>query len=96
MTPLRLLLDDCLSKNAVKAISDLARFSRGAVEVQHLATVDCAGELDDVWIPKQAPAGYLLITADRGKKKSRGSKLPVLCERNGMRYVMMSAGRSRT
>lgn len=91
MIPLRLLFDDCLSKNAVKALAEIARFSRGTVEIQHLATVDCEGQLDDEWIPKQSTEGYLLITTDRGKKKSRGGKLPVLCERNGMRYVMMSA-----
>ncbi|HET6879499.1 MAG TPA: hypothetical protein VFI31_05070 [Pirellulales bacterium] len=80
-----------MSKNAVKALAEIAQFSRGTVEIFHLATVDCGGEIDDVWIPKQASEGGLLITTDRGKKKSRGGKLPVICQRHGLRHVMMSA-----
>jgi hypothetical protein len=91
VTPLRLLFDDCLSKNAVRALADIAQFSRGAVEVSHLANLDSEGDLDDDWIPRLTGAGYLLVTTDRGKKKSRGGKLPILCQRNGMRHVMMSA-----
>lgn len=89
--PLRLLFDDCLSKHAVKALVDIAQFSRGAVEVAHLATINCEGKLDDEWVPEVANAGYLLVTTDRAKKKSQGSKLPVLCQRNGLRHVMLSA-----
>jgi hypothetical protein len=91
VTPLRLLFDDCLSKNAVKASADIAQFSRGALEVTHLANLGCEGDLDDDWIPRLAGEGYLLVTTDRGKKKSRGGKLPILCQRNGMKHIMMSA-----
>ena len=91
MTPLRILFDDCLSKKAVQALADIAQFSRGAVEVSHLASLDSEGDLDDDWIPRFSGDGYLLVTTDRGKKKSRGGKLPIICQRNGMRHVMMSA-----
>lgn len=89
--PLRLLFDDWLSKHAVNSLREIAQFSRGAVEVSYLATLNCEGKLDDEWVPQLAGGGYLLITTDRAKKKSRGSKLPVLCRRSGLRHVMLSA-----
>jgi hypothetical protein len=88
---LRLAFDDCLSKHAAQKLLELAMFSRGRVEIAHLATLNLEGKNDDDWIPELKQLGYMPVTTDRGKKPSRGGKFPILCQRNGLTHIMMSA-----
>ena len=48
------------------------------------------GKLDSEWIPTLKGQGWIVVTTDRGKKNWRG-KLPLLCQRNGVTYIMLSA-----
>ncbi len=92
MTPaIRLLFDDCLSKHVTAKLSELNQFARVPVEIAHLATLNMEGALDDDWVPRIAEQGYLVLTADRGKKRSRGGKLPIICRRHGVSFVLMSS-----
>lgn len=92
---LRLLFDDCLSKHAIAALATLASYSDVELEVAHLATIQQSGKSDDEWIPEIAEKGYVVITTDRGKKPSRGGKLPFLCRKHGVTHVMLSAAMHR-
>lgn len=87
---LRLLFDDCLSKHAIAALLRLAEFSRSPVEVAHLATINLEGCCDDDWVPRIAHEGYVVISTDRGKKISRGAKLPILCRRHKVTHVLLT------
>lgn len=90
-TATRLLFDDCLSKHAVNALKTLAEFTSGSVEFAHLVDFNLSGKTDDEWVPEIADQGWIVVTTDRGKKPSRGGKLPFLCQRYGVTYVMLSA-----
>lgn len=87
---IRLLFDDCLSKHAVAALAQLAGFSRGEVAVKHLVDFAMAGEDDESWIPRVPSDGWIILTADRGKK-NKGGKLPLICQRCRITYVLLSA-----
>jgi hypothetical protein len=87
---IRLLFDDCLSKHAVEALKGLAAFSQGSTEFGHLVDFNLGGEIDDDWIPKIASEGWTVVTTDRGKKPSRGGKLPLLCQLHDVTHVMLS------
>ena len=91
MTPaLRLLFDDCLSKKAVIAMQALAEFSKGTVELAHLVDHGLSGAIDDAWIEAIKGQGWIIITTDRGKKPSRGGKLPYICQGKLVTHIMMS------
>jgi hypothetical protein len=87
---IRLLFDDCLSKHAVAALAQLANFSRGQVEIRHLVDFAMGGEDDEHWIPSIPAEGWMIVTADRGKK-NKGGKLPIICQRCRITYVLLSA-----
>jgi hypothetical protein len=87
---IRLLFDDCLSKHAVGALAQLAAFSKGTVEVKHLVDFAMSGEDDEIWIPRIPGEGWVIVTADRGKK-NKGGKLPLICQRCRISYVLLSA-----
>ena len=89
-TALRLVFDDCLSRHAVTALKKLADFTSGSVEFAHLVDFNLSGEIDDDWVPRIAADKWIVVTTDRGKKPSRGGKLPALCQRHGLSYVMFS------
>jgi len=45
--------------------------------------------MDNAWIPKIAGQGWIVISADRGKGKKRGGKLPMICQANGVTCLML-------
>lgn len=89
---LRLVFDDCISKHAAKKLGELASFSRGLVEIAHLATLNLEGQLDDDWIPVIGASGHVAVSSDRGKNPSKGGKFPILCQRHGVIHIMLSTG----
>lgn len=62
-------------------------------ELRHILEFQQQGVWDEQWIPRVASEGWILITADRGKKGSKkGEKLPRLCVRHRITHVVLSAG----
>lgn len=45
---------------------------------------------DDDWVPRIANEGYVVVSTDRGKKISRGAKLPILCRRNKVTHILLT------
>lgn len=92
MTPAKFLFDECaLGAPAVAAIQTVLKFSPQTAELDHVITRFGAGANDDDWIPAAAGEGWIVVTADAGKHKSKGGKLPVLCEQFGVTHIVMSA-----
>jgi len=43
-----------------------------------------------VWMPQRAPDGWIVLTGDRGKGgRTKGAKLPFLCEQHGVTHIML-------
>jgi hypothetical protein len=78
------------------ALAALVRFaeaeSRAVVEHKLRFHGDPPGIWDEVWIPKAGKEGWIIISADRGKKggTKKGDKLPRVCRANNVTHVLMS------
>lgn len=62
------------------------------VDFSHIVDRQLAGVRDEDWIPQIADDGWIVITADRGKRKKSGTgeRLPIICERFGVTYAAFS------
>jgi hypothetical protein len=60
-------------------------------EIRHVLEYHDSGARDIEWIPKMAEEGWIVISADRGKKSSGGEKLPKICVQYGITHVLLSA-----
>src|SRR5262245_57359260 len=61
--------------------------------LRHVLEFQSQGVFDEVWVPQIAAEGWIIITADRGKRgrQGKGEKLPLLCRRFAITHVMLSA-----
>jgi hypothetical protein len=92
------LVDECLGKPAVEHLTATltARYRQSKIahsfRFASIADIVRLGTPDAQWIPRVEKRGYIIITSDRGRrgKPSKGEKLPLLCRRHGITYVMLS------
>jgi len=91
----RILFDECIGQPTLDAVKAILGFSALDADVAHVVQLYGAGTLDDVWIPRAASEGWIIVTTDRGKQKSRGGKLPELCKRYRLTHVVFSAGANK-
>jgi hypothetical protein len=75
--PVKLLLDECLGHPLAEDIKKMLSWDTPPPTISHLFEFFKSGETDDVWIPKIASEGWVILTADRGKKGK--VKLPGIC-----------------
>jgi len=95
----KFLFDECtLSARAVGVLAQLLEFAipASSATVQHKLNFHDDGEgiWDEVWIPEAAKEGWIIISADRGKKGGckKGEKLPRVCRDVQVTHVLMSGG----
>lgn len=51
------------------------------IELEHAVRIGFGGVHDDVWIPKIAAEGWIVITGDSGRQSKPGKgKLPLVCK----------------
>jgi hypothetical protein len=86
--PIRILFDENFGKPVVAKFLDW--YEEEKVEIAHIFQFAKSGETDDVWIPRLATGGWLLITTDRAKRCG-GPKLPDLCRDHGVSHVLVGA-----
>ena len=92
-TPLKLLFDECLSGPLVKHLAALLDYAKTPPDevkllVEHVGNYSIH---DDVWVPKIAPEGWIVVTGDSGKGGTgKGEKLPFVCAKSGVTHVMFS------
>ncbi len=87
----KLLLDECIGKQIASALRAFLAPTEESAVIKHLLELHKPGTLDDVWLPEAAKDGWIILTGDRGKRASKGSKLPRLCRLLGITHVMLSA-----
>ena len=85
---LKLLFDENFGRPTVEK---LRQFLAGTEPAPELANVVdyLGGGKDEVWIPRLRAEGWIVITADRGRR-SGGVKLPGLCVAHGVTHVLLS------
>lgn len=73
-------------------LAALVSFDVTKVELQHAIRLGYGGKKDEVWVPQIADEGWMVITADDGRRPTPGSgeKLPVLCRKWGVTYAVFS------
>jgi hypothetical protein len=88
----KLLFDECVGHPLVTQLANLIGVDEQEVELSHVLWKGFGGENDDVWIPKIASEGWVIITGDEGKqsKRAKGEKLPIVCSAYRVTYVSFS------
>jgi hypothetical protein len=87
--PARFLFDECLSGPSVEELRGLIP---DCPEFDHIPRKFRQGELDSEWVPSIAREGrWIVITADAGRKPSKGGKLPALCRDCKVTHILLSA-----
>jgi hypothetical protein len=85
--PVKLLLDECLGRPLVLDINKMLSWDTPAPTIHHLTNYFTPGALDPDWIPKVAGEGWIILTADRGKKGK--DKLPSICSAYKVTHILM-------
>ena len=92
--PAKFSFDECVPCPAMERLQDRIAKTRvypPDLVFAHLVKKLKQGVLDDEWIPQVAlEGGWLIITSDGGKSKSRGGKLPELCVEYKVSHLIFS------
>lgn len=88
---LRFLFDACIGRVTIERISSFLKVHELGIEFAHLSDFEKDGTLDDDWVPRLAGHDWIVISSDRGRTPSRGSKLPLVCKKYGVTHVLLSA-----
>jgi hypothetical protein len=87
--PVKLLLDECLGRPLVVDINKMLSWDTPIPTIHHLTNYFKPGELDPDWIPKVASEGWIILTADRGRKGK--DKLPSICLAYKVTHILMGS-----
>jgi len=89
----RLFFDENIGSRIYKALIELLKFNKEVtIETAHLVLdYHWQGEWDEAWTPKLRDEGWIVISADRGRKSGgKGQALPVTCRKNNITHVLIS------
>jgi hypothetical protein len=92
--PPRILFDECVGAGVANVLATLLATSPVKPEVKHVREFQREGVPDSEWIPSVAGEGWIIISADRGKRnklEADDEKLPYLCRKLGITHVLLSA-----
>jgi hypothetical protein len=84
-----LLFDENFGKPLVTGLAAFLAFYDPPPEIAHLLERFTSGESDDVWIPRIAADGWIVISSDRAKQAG-GPKLPNICAAHSVSHVLVS------
>lgn len=86
--PVKLLLDECLGHPLVADINKMLSWDDPQPTIHHLFNYFRSGVKDPVWIPQVKDEGWIILTADRGRKARE--KLPNICAHYKITHIIMS------
>jgi hypothetical protein len=84
--------ENSLGIPATDSLKELLSFSPDDAEIDHVIRRFGAGTPDEEWIPRLAEDGWVVITADAGKNRSSGRKLPDVCKEFRITHVIIAPG----
>lgn len=88
--PIKILFDENFGEPLVNDLAAFFHSCRDPVEFRHVFKFAKPGDKDEIWIPKIAPGGWIVVSSDRGKQCG-GQKLPKLCHENKITHFVYSA-----
>lgn len=89
----RILFDECISKPAAMHLAAFFERDKGdfKAEIGHLFDLGLGGQWDEVWIPKIADQGWIVISADRGMGGiKKGQPFPRVCLQYGVTHILLT------
>jgi hypothetical protein len=90
--PSRFLFDECISLPSFEKLCKHVRALPDPAELTHLVEWEWSGTRDEEWIPKIAADGWVVVSADKGRKSelAKGRKLTAVCVALGVTHVLVS------
>ncbi|HZM01689.1 MAG TPA: hypothetical protein VFC44_01585 [Candidatus Saccharimonadales bacterium] len=85
--PIKLLVDECLAPRVVEDLEKMLKWDSPPPQIRHLTEYFKRGTRDDSWIPEIANEGWVILSADRGKKS--GPKLPAICVAYHVTHILV-------
>lgn len=90
MPPLRLLFDECCSRQMARELLEFYRSDHPGLEVRHVLENFKPGTRDPVWLaPLRADRSWIVITKDSGKNSSK-LRLPMICRAWKITHVALT------
>jgi len=87
---IKVLFDENFGKPMISPLAALLSKSPfPPVAIRHILDFYSQGTPDSAWIPQIAAEGWILISADRGRRCG-GPKLPLLCRQYHVTHVLLS------
>lgn len=86
--PVKLLLDECLGRPIVNAMSEWLSWGEPKPTIHHLTNYFVPGTLDPDWIPKVKGEGWIIISQDKGSKGR--NKLPQICTECKITHIILA------
>jgi hypothetical protein len=87
--PLKIFFDECCSDRFVEKLRDSFGASHEGLEIVHLSDYFKRGSSDDEWAAVLEGGGWIVISADRGRR-TKGTKLPPLCVELEITHILFS------
>ena len=85
----KFMFDECIGTPIMKRLQELVD---DTCVFQHVCERFTSGVPDDEWIPELGTeGGWVVISADRAKRSSKGGKLPLLCRQFKVTSLLLSA-----
>ena len=87
----RIYVDECLPISIFKKLKKVMDLldSKRSIELTSIPDRFGPGCLDSIWVPQLNPKNGIVITGDRGRKKT-GDKLPELCLARGLKVLIVA------
>jgi len=91
-TPRKLLFDECIGKPLVDKLREMLKDTISEeLVIGHLLEYYEQGIWDEEWVPLAAQDGWVIVTADRGRKRGgKGDQLRLVCERHQITHIALS------
>lgn len=85
----KFFFDECVGRPIMETVEQKLQSQGVSVTFSHLKDRFAEKQLDEDWIPQIAPEGWVIITSDQARKRSKGGRLPELCIEYEVTHVLI-------